>query len=1200
MIKFFRARKTDEVISLLLRRFEAYGFKSFGEKTVVEFGPGITAIVGPNGSGKSNISDGIRWALGEQSVKSIRGAKMEDLIFSGSAARRPLGLAEVTLTFDNSDGSLPIEYGEVTITRRLFRSGESEFFINKGLGRLKDIHDLFADTGLGRGSLFALSQSTIDEVLNSRPEEKRLFFESAAGITRHRQRKLDALRKLEETEHNILRVNDIIAEIESQMEPMARNAAKAERYAALKRELTACQVTLLLDRLASAEGIANSAAIDLEGLENAKIAVDTSLVRCEAQREMAVNALAELQDELVKHEGAISAAATETERVDGRIALVKERLERARTTIAQYRAEHAAHVGRLASLAAEIAASEAAAEAKIAERHRIESSLSELEAEHRMAVSESRCLEDGIEEAKTALFSVAHELAATRNALKNSERDASSAAARRAGLEKERQEYEARLKFVGKELVSAETEEKLTREQIGAIRQESELLTLRRQEAEKTLAVLRTDLERITSALREAETRLRTLQALQNEYEGYGRAVKAVLAATESWRKGVFGAIGQLIRVEEKYVAAVETALGAALQNLVTNDEDTAKQAILFLKNRGAGRATFMPLTAMRPAKIRDYEFAAAHEPGALGFVAEFVRCEERFRPAIEFLLGRTVLAENLDAAIAIARRSGFSVRIVTLDGDQVNPGGTMTGGSISHRGNSVLSRAAEIAALKTKVLREKENTSSLAKTIKGKEAERLEIEAELARLAEQQTALKIALVEAKARLDKRADELKHLEQALTAVNAELCSWDGDRNAAIIAIQSSQAQIAALEARDRDLKQLLAEKQSQLRQCQEKQARLAKLITDSKIAWTAVSKDVEAFEAGRVRLEKEIAKAREEKDVLADKIAQQEIQVEELKHEIANLELERTKLSEKRRVHEEARTEKLKAKQELLAAQQKADREARDLRRRQNDLAARLQEVKLLYTHHLDEVKHCSEQLNTLFGMDRKRAEEMRRAGTPEELAADAARLEAEISELGPVNPNAIEEYRRIMERHDFLKGQCSDLEQARTSLLKLVNEIDGVMAQKLKAAFKSINEHFAEISAQLFGGGQARLQMTQPDNVLETGIEIIVQPPGKRPQNLALLSTGERAVTIIALLFSFLRYQPAPFCIIDELDAPLDEANLARFCEFLRDYSRNTQFLIATHRKTTMEIADVLHGITMEESGVSRLISVRFLDKVS
>lgn len=1186
------------VIGVLLRKLEAYGFKSFAEKTELEFGRGITAIVGPNGSGKSNISDAIRWALGEQSLRTLRGSKMEDVIFAGSANRRQLGVAEVSLVFDNSDGKLPLDFNEVRITRRVFRSGDSEYYINKTACRLKDIHDMLADTGLGRESMTVIGQNKVDEILSSKPEERRLLFEEAAGISKYKQRKRDALRKLDDTEQNLTRVQDITAELVGQLEPLKESAARTELFNSLSTELAACQATVLLERLEKAENLVESARLEQANLTDRSIAVNTRLALADNDKDTLTLKIAEADEKITCTDKEINECSTEIERIDSRKGILSERIEQGLKAEARLQDAVIRLIAEQDTAAAKIAELQTSLEAKQHQVHTVQQIIKEKSGCNDHLLGSIRQIEQQIEAGQEQTFDHLQQSVNERNSLRMLERDLGVLTTKLNHLGKEQTGYMNQQQ----ELSSNELQLRHDIEGIVAkkIKLEKQTVSLRqdRIQLEHSVKKMTENEQQLASSVNVTSSRLNVLISMQQELEGFGRGIKGVLKSRSSWRDGVCGAVAQLLTVPDKYVNAIEVALGGAQQHIVTNTDQTAKQAIEFLKTQNLGRATFLPLNTIKITKARDNELLAAGQSGAIGFAAEVVNADERYRPIVEYLLGRVILAKTIDDALRIARSSGFSIRIVTLDGELVNPGGSLTGGSVGRKEASFLARNNEIDTLTLTLedLRKKEahfkQESAAIHTAIG------EVDSKLASLEVNCKEAELRQAELAIHLDKVRNDALRCAQGLKTISLETQECQQAILECQQRIADSRAAIIVFENRETCHKSKVAEWQNELKDFKIKQQALNEEITEAKIKLSASSQEVaatrlacEQYEQSQSSLSLQLSRLETEKNQIQTEIGQAQSELVSVTKCKESVSFTKCQLEEARQVYY---TKKLN----LLADMQKLDKEIKELRRQGTEVQARLHEIELLVAKYGYEAANCREQLTGQLALTIEEARVLKRQETIEQLQRIIAHTESEITALGPINPAAIDEYNRVLERYNFLQEQTGDLLQAKEYLSSVIKDIDSTMSRQFNTAFRAISQYFGEVFVRLFGGGRAELVLIEPGNILETGIDIIVQPPGKKMQNLALLSGGERALTVIALLFAILTYRPAPFCVVDEIDAALDEANVQRFSEFLRDYAVNTQFIVVTHRKGTMEAASVLHGITMEESGISRLVSVKFMDK--
>ena len=1182
---------------MLLKKFEVFGFKSFADKTELEFSPGINAIVGPNGSGKSNISDAIRWALGEQSIRNLRGNKLEDVIFAGTTHRRPLGLAEVSLTFDNYDALLPLDYGEVTVTRRVYRSGESEYFINKTHCRLKDLHELLAGTGLGRESMAVIGQNKIDEILNSKPEERRLLFEEVIGIARYKQRRRDTVRKMEDTEQNLTRVRDIIAEIESQLDPLRESAEKTTRYNKVHAEWVNCKTTLFINRYEEAQRHLSELAEEEKKAMDAAIAAMTRISLTESERELLGAELAHTDEQLLYYDRVLAGGNLALQKTDGRIQVSRERLDH----VLQRQTQITGDEGQLAERREFLTGSLSECQSKLATiEAETTAGKAELEAEARRLedCNESLwVLQQQIAEARDLVFEHVQAVVDERNNLRQSEREIESLAQQQKRLDRE---VESLSDEYGKACSLREEKERefaAHAQEWDDLAKEQMLLGKEKESFEARLRQRQQDEKLAVGRKQEAMSKRKVLSSMQSAYEGFSFGSRNVLKSTQPWKSGILGAVAQLLSVPEKYVTAVETALGNALQNIVTEDEATAKAAVNFLKEGKLGRATFLPLQSIRAQGARDFESAAATAAGALGVAASLVGAEPRYKVLKEMLLGRTVVATDLDSAMRIARSSGQRVRIVTLDGELINPGGAITGGRTTQREQGYLTRqndleelARDIAQTETQIAEIAGDISSISNQLAAADRRIQE-----ARQAQAQAMLQKSDIE-RGLVRWRQDE-NRLRAALETCRQEIRQC-GEKTAQQVRLAADiGVLVESLQNKETENRNNIETWQAELQQSQIERDNQDKKVTDLRIRQNDFQHRLENAVADHSRQHEESLRVEEQWQSLQTEKTTVSRQRGETERELRDAIMEKEDRTQKTERYKECRNEIYAEKTRLLADTQKLDRSLRDLKRRGHELEESLHTVQLDYAKYEFELKYCQEQIETQYNSSLEAATRGRLALPAAELEKQAQLCEQEIQAIGPVNPAAVEEYRRAADRHDFMLAQADDLSAAAESLRQIIADLDHTMSEKFEAGFAAINGHFSDIFVRLFGGGSASLELSQTDNILESGVEIFVQPPGKRRQNLALLSGGERALTVISILFSFLAYRPAPFCVVDEIDSALDEANVRRFSEFLTEYSKQSQFIVVTHRKGTMEAADILHGVTMEDSGVSRLVSVKFLE---
>lgn len=1181
-----------------LKSFATYGFKSFAEKTELTFDKGITAVVGPNGSGKSNISDAIRWVLGEQSAKYLRGSKMEDIIFSGSSKRRPLGVAEVTLEFDNSDHALDMDFSEVSLTRRLFRSGDSEYAINKKNCRLKDILDLLADTGLGKGSMSIIGQNRIDEVLNSRPEERRALFEEAAGIAKYRLRKKEAVRRLDETGANLTRINDIKAEVDAQVEPLRAAAEKTQQYNALYAEQRQCRLTNFVHKLDNITGLCQKLQDKKQLLEQelsqrlAALSVqEAQAAQLQAEADRLNESFAKLMDEMKDKETAL-------EKIRGQKAVLDERIINSRQSAEKLGIRNIRIEQQADELEKQMTALAAEFDVVDKKRAKAEYSLQQLQREKEQYEKNLYEISQQSENLKADVFADMQSLLEARNALRVLEQEQERRVKRREALKESITEAETVAGNVEEEYRQLLEKQARSGHEQKRLSDELEADCKQEEEYRRKLQTIRQQQGLCQKKLIETEARLNSLQRMQNSYEGFGYGIKNILKYNASWRKNIIGVAAELLQTDEKYVTAIETALGESAQNLVTLDADTAKAAINYLKQQNGGRATFLPLDNIQERRLTQEEERLCSLKGICGFAVDLVSCHEQAAKAIRFLLGRVLVAENIDAALSAARMAKFRLRVVTLDGDTINAGGSMSGGSRRHK-EGYLSRGRDIKRFEALLTEQRGEMLQLQEALETEEDKQQKLSAKLQQGREQLR--QYALISSQLDLQlqhlsqKKRDAEEHLLLLLDDRNAIAAEYMANRSK----VQELRAKVKELEEQDSAAKQLLEDMQKKIAaekskvDAAENQLHDARLLAETSSAKVQLMSDrMKGLDSDTLQLRREITGNEQEQQRLQQLIEKCESEKQACDKRSAEL---WQQLQETESGKEEFREERLR----LQNQQQQAEEQAAAIRKQCSNSEGYLKQLDIEMVRYNNDREHVLLQLTEEYGLDETAArnEELLELDSSE-LKKKESRLATAIAALGPVNPAAIEEYQAVKERSEFLNHQYDDLATARDNLQAVISEINSGMTRKFKEAFAEINKFFAECYVRLFGGGTAVLKLSEPDDLLNSGIDIEVQPPGKRLQSLYLLSGGERALTVIALLFALLSYRPAPFCILDEIDAALDDANIVRFSKFLRDFSQKTQFIIITHRKGTMECADIMYGVTMEESGVSKLLSVKINEK--
>lgn len=1180
---------------MYIKALEIQGFKSFPEKTVLNFGEDITAIVGPNGSGKSNISDAIRWVMGEQNSRQLRGAKMEDVIFGGTEKRNQMGFAQVTLVIDNTEHIFPTrDETEVAVTRRYYRSGESEYYINKQSCRLKDVNELFMDTGMGREGYSIIGQGKIDEILSVKSGERREVFEEAAGISKFRHRKEEAERKLERTEENLVRINDKIAELELQVEPLRKQSEVAKRYLVLRDELRVLEISVWLENLQALKTAKIQLEKDVETArqdkENAERALNDTYAQAEAlgeqvrQRDVEAETLrgraSDFDGRIAQEESAI--AVLETAAQHNRENIDRIRAEMADTVhrAGDMEAQIAGMQQRIAAIDEESAALEseidrllaqarnmtdsAAGAAKTAENLRAEEAIALAEAaDKRSALS---ALRSGIHEVGERMTTVAHDLAEAREKLTAAEGEAKE----------------------NRKLLNAAKEDADAAGNV--INGHSLRMESRRKKAEEAAA----EKMQLTMDVNALTDRIHLLTEMEKEYEGFSKAVKVCMQAAGRGLRGIHGPVANLMRTDSRYTVALEIALGAGLQNIVVDAEEDAKAAIQYLKQRDGGRATFLPMSAVRGDVLREN---VSGEMGFVGIASELVEYDKQYDGIFKNLLGRTVVVEDMDCGIAMARKFRQAFRIVTLDGQVLNRGGSMTGGSVS-RSAGVLSRANELRTLHDKLSAMKEKLTQAAERAEQtqRELDKANYELEVAKEQQRHAEDQMLMLQGKQdHYDILIDTLRLSCQDMEAEQENMRRRVGDDEGRIA---DTEKAAQAAEERASQLHQQAQEAAVGQSQALEETNALSEKLAQAKTRQAALQAErqeklgsIDRTEALRSQLKNDTS---DREALIADfegKIAQAEAEMAEHRAAIEALQGDSGAL---RQQMEELTRQK-------LALEAERDAKTRESRSCNDTLLATSQELsrmeQKLETNALQE-SQILDKLWENYELSHSDAMEQRiELESIPKATRRIAELNREIKGLGTPNIGAIEEYERVNTRYTYLSEQRTDVEKAKEELNGVIDEITRQMTEIFAQQFKLLNESFQETFLELFGGGKARLELEDENDILNCGIEIKVQPPGKQLKTITLLSGGEKAFVAIALYFSILKVHPTPFCVMDEIEAALDESNVVRYARYMRRIAGKTQFIVITHRRGTMEEADVLYGVTMQERGVSRILTINMND---
>lgn len=1182
---------------MYLKSIEVHGFKSFANKILFQFHNGITGIVGPNGSGKSNVADAVRWVLGEQRIKQLRGATMQDVIFSGTELRKPLGYAYVAITLDNSDHQLAIDYDEVTVARRLYRSGESEYLINGTPCRLKDVNELFYDTGIGKEGYSIIGQGQIDKILSGRPEERRELFDEAAGIVKFKRRKDASVKKLESEQQNLVRVNDILSELEKQVEPLGKQAEKARVYLKHRETLKALDVNVFLlesektraqlsdteEKYRIADGDLKDTTTRYEGIKEEYDRIATQIEALERQMEQA---RAQLTDTSVLRG-----------KLEGEIAVLQEKIRSIRGNEAHLQS-------RKETLRKEIDARNADKEKLLQQRNEIQKRLEKLQEERNSAAAEleiiqSRvaALNQSIEDAKNAIIDALNDRAAIKTKMGRQDTMLEQAQIRRA-------ELNSRLLRVKSDEVQQEESIKSLEEAFNTVTQEIASRKEAQTVMEAKLNELRETIAKMDQALRDAQvqyhqdkTRLEAVSNLTERYEGYGGSIRRVMEQKDK-NPGIIGVVADIIKVEKKYETAIETALGGSIQNIVTDNEETAKGMISFLKQTKSGRATFLPLNSIKNAQeFRQKE--ALKEPGVLGLAHTLVHTDEKYGDVAKSLLGRIVVVDHVDHATQLARKFKYSLRIVTLEGESLSPGGSISGGAFKNSSN-LLGRRREIEELECKVKAHAKAVDELLVSIEDLKKDRNECRTELekSRAALQnafirQNTARLNIEAAQEKKDQTKAGVEDLKKEEIEIETQVLQIRKEK-------EETKQELERSEALEGEKNEQIEGFTKDLEEARRQEAAQTAVLNEKELDVEKIRQQFGFYQANEDRIAGEIARyegeLEEVKKSLTDGVADAAGKEESIKRLQETIESSKTtqsdtqdKLNADSKKREEL-TERQKGffteREELSARMSALDKEVYRLNAQKEKLEESMEnQVNYMWNEYeltlRDAAQLRDETMNDLAEM-KKQTQTIKEA----------------IRRLGDVNVNAIEDYKNLMERYTFLKAQHDDLVEAEKTLERIIVELDEAMRRQFKEKFAEISKEFDKVFKELFGGGKGTLELMEDEDILEAGIRIIAQPPGKKLQNMMQLSGGEKALTAIALLFAIQNLKPSPFCLLDEIEAALDDSNVGRFAHYLHKLTAHTQFIVITHRRGTMEAADRLYGITMQEKGVSTLVSVNLIDK--
>ena len=1177
---------------MYLKSIEIQGFKSFANKIVFEFQNGITGIVGPNGSGKSNVADAVRWVLGEQSAKQLRGSKMEDVIFAGTEARKPVGFAYVSITFDNEDHALPVEYNEVTVTRKVFRSGESEYQLNGHSCRLKDITELFYDTGIGKEGYSIIGQGQIDKILSGRPEERRELFDEAAGIVKFKRRKAASIKKLENERENLVRVNDILKELEKQVGPLEKQSEKAKEYLKLKQDLKIRDVNAFLMEsdeirisLKECEEKSLIAANDLKAANEEYDSTKAEYDSLEIQ-------LNEINNSIETTNTLLSNTEIEKQRLDGVINVYAEQIKTIQANSVHY-------TNRLSDISKSI--------------DEKKESLSKLDEEKQSLAESLTSYEEKRAEAKKKHDEILNSIEEINKNIEDYNNKIIDVLSLKTKTTADNQKFQTMLeqKNIRKAelnsiIIQKKSEENLADNSINEfsdqlVKADNKINNLTEQinDVNQGIFTNKNKITELTSIIDKEQTqyhreksKLESLIAITERYDGYGNSIRKIMELKET-NSGILGVIADIIKVEKKYETAIETALGGTIQNIVTDNEKTAKELIAFLKDNKLGRATFLPITSVSGKNTYESE-PCMKEKGVIGLACNLVRVDFEYTKLAKYLLGRILVVDNIDNGLAIAKKYKYSLRIVTLEGEQLNPGGSMTGGAFKNASN-LLGRRREIEELK-------KNVADVSKSLNEHKSLTSELRKSVASLREQNDSLNKAMREAQVEkntivmnLNSATNRRDEIISSLADINSQIADVEREITEISGNLSNASDSLASLDSINEESKNEIESLNSLLAEKKLEEAAVNDSFDNIKLQFSSLLQKDSFIDENKERINQEIRELKAEADDIQLKMASTNEEISAKNSEILQVK-EKIAVSSKQIEDCKTKIETLKEKRNNYTNSHKVFFDKREsISGRISDLdkeVYRLNATKEKLEESLDVLTDYmwdEYELTYSYAIEYKNEEFSSLTAIKKEINT----LKSSIRALGDVNVNSIEEYKEVNERYQFLKSQHDDLIEAENSLVKIIDELDQGMRVQFQQKFDEIKVEFDKVFKELFGGGHGTIQLVDDEDILECGILIISQPPGKKLQNMMQLSGGEKALTAISLLFAIQNLKPSPFCLLDEIEAALDDSNVARFANYLHKLTRHTQFIVITHRRGSMSAADRLYGITMQEKGVSTLVSV-------
>lgn len=1180
---------------MYLKRLELQGFKSFADKTVLELMPGLTTVIGPNGSGKSNISDAIRWVLGEQSMKSLRGTKSEDIIFAGTQNRKSLGFAEASLVFDNSDEKLPIEYSEVTVTRKIYRSGESGYYINKTPCRLKDILELFMDTGIGKDGYSIIGQGKIDDILSNKSEDRRHIFEEAAGIVKYRARKEESEKKLEHTKLNLLRVDDIVTEIEGSIGPLKEQSEKAKKYLDYRENLKNIEVGLFLHNIEENKNNLSKIEEDEKILKENYEDELTKQNKFQIQKDDLKSDIDNITNQIEEMQKLGFESTNKIEKINSDIKVNEERISNNEINYKRFEEDINETKNKIEELKEEQKTKENKKENLYKNKEKFEAELKQKQEELERISGKLSEKEIEIEEKKKKVEANVDLKYENQNVISTQNATFEEVEKREKTLKNEVQTTISELD--SSRITKGEIEKEFSEIESKRNKAQEKLNNINEKRAESTQKIkeYEDEINKISYNIRMKDSRLKFLQETEKEKEGYTKSVKNLLLDCDKNKelsKGVCGVLANIVSTEKEYETAIEMCLGGSLQNIVTETESEAKKLVEHLRKNNMGRASFLPITSVKGRKIDKYD--SKHINGIIGVASDLVKYEKKYEGIILSLLGRTIIVDNMDNGVELAKKNRYSFKIVTLKGDVINPSGSITGGSVMQKTVNILGRSREIESIQKEINVLNKKLENIQKEKENYLSDIEDVLEEASSLEQNMQEIDITYATEKQKMVSIEENVERLENRLARLKQEQESIINKKQELNSIKEEAKEQIEKLSKENEELNNVIEEFANLNKDNQ-------KYIDDLNFDITNLKISVSSFEESEMSIKEMTERIGEDIKNNEESIRNKQEQLSNIKNDneqlMNNINELKNKITQIKEDVENSGNKVEKLKEERIKSNEKlekTEKEIESLFKTIEGLKEQLVKIDVKKTKTAQDIEDIINKMWEEYELTPNSCENYEKPVNVAQTQKRVKEIREEIKKLGSINVDSIEEYKQLKERYDFMCEQRLDLEDAIAKLKKIINEMTQVMKEQFSEKFKIINKNFNEVFKELFGGGKAELILTDEQNILECGIEIQAQPTGKKLQNMSLLSGGERALTAIALLFAILKINPSPFCVLDEIEAALDDVNVFRYADYLKKFTKETQFLVITHRKGTMEAADTVYGVTMEENGISKLLSMK------